>query len=97
MNKSSIYSPKGNPQKHPADISEARWVEIRVKGQLDSTWSQWLEGLEVSYLENGEMILFGQLVDQAWLMGVLNKLVRLNLTLLTVNEVENKKQSGKNR
>jgi hypothetical protein len=64
--------------------------EIHVKGQLNSRWSEWLEGLEVRLLENGEMILIGHIVDQAALMGVLNKLSRLNLTLLSVNEVKTK-------
>jgi hypothetical protein len=63
--------------------------EIHVKGQLDSRWSEWLEGLEVKLLENGEMILFGPIKDQAALMGVLNKLSHLNLTLLSVNKVNN--------
>ena len=61
--------------------------EIRVKGQLNSQWSEWLEGMEVKLLANGEMILFGPLLDQAALMGVLNKLSRLNLAILSVNEV----------
>lgn len=64
------------------------FYEIRIKGQLNSRWSEWLEGLEVKLLENGEMILFGPVVDQAALMGVLNKLSYLNLTLLSVNEVK---------
>jgi len=62
-------------------------VEIRVKGHLDSKWLDWLEGLEVKLLDNGEMILSGTLVDQAALMGALNKLNRLNLTLLSVGQV----------
>ena len=62
--------------------------EIRVKGQLDSRWSEWLEGLQVKLLESGEMILQGPIVDQAALMGVLNKISHLNLTLLSVNEVK---------
>lgn len=62
--------------------------EIRVKGQLDSRWSEWLEGLEIRLLENGEMILFGPIIDQAALLGVLNKLSHLNLALLSVNEVD---------
>jgi hypothetical protein len=66
------------------------FYEIHVKGQLDSRWSQWLEGLEVKLLENGEMILFGPVVDQAALIGVLNKLSHLNLALLSVNEVNRK-------
>jgi hypothetical protein len=63
------------------------FFEIHVKGHLDSKWSDWLEGLEVKLLDNGEMILSGTLVDQAALMGVLNKLNRLNLALLSVSQV----------
>jgi len=64
-----------------------RFFEIRVKGHLDGKWSDWLEGLEVKLLDNGEMILSGTLVDQAALMGVLNKLNGLNLALLSVSQV----------
>ena len=69
----------------------AGFFEIRVKGHLSNEWSDWLEGLEVKLLENGEMILSGPIVDQAALMGVLNKLYRLNLALLSVSEVNQKK------
>ena len=65
--------------------------EIRVKGHLNSQWSDWLEGLQVKLLENGEMILSGPIVDQAALMGVLNKLNRLNLPLISVNRNHKKK------
>jgi hypothetical protein len=61
--------------------------EIHVRGQLDSHWSEWLGGMQVKLLDNGEMILYGTIVDQAALMGVLNKLNRLNLPLISVNEV----------
>jgi hypothetical protein len=63
------------------------FFEIRVRGHLDSKWLDWLEGLEAKLLDNGEMILSGTLVDQAALMGVLNKLNGLNLTLLSVSQV----------
>ena len=63
------------------------FFEIRVKGHLDSKWSDWLGGLEVKLFDNGEMALSGTLVDQAALMGILNKLNRLNLTLLSVSQV----------
>lgn len=65
--------------------SGEEFFEIHVKGHLDSRWSEWLEGLEVNLLENGEMLLLGPIRDQAALMGLLNKLSRLNLTLLSVN------------
>ena len=64
-----------------------RHFEIRVRGHLDGKWSGWLEGLEVQLLENGETVLSGTLVDQAALMGVLNTLNGLNLTLLSVGQV----------
>jgi hypothetical protein len=62
-------------------------IEIRVKGQLNDQWRDWFENLDIQLLENGEMILSGPIPDQAALMGILNKLNRLNLTLLSVNEV----------
>lgn len=64
---------------------KGNFTEIRVKGQLDITWSDWLENLEIRLLDNGEMILYGHVADQAALMGILNRLYGLNLTLLSVN------------
>ena len=63
------------------------FFEIQVKGHLDDKWSDWLGGLEVKRLDNGEMILSGAIVDQAALMGILNQLNRLNLALLSVREI----------
>ncbi len=71
--------------------SKGEIYEIQIKGHLDESWSDWLEGMEVKLLENGEMILFGNIGDQAALMGILNKLYRLNLTLLSVSKVNQKK------
>ena len=62
-------------------------MEIRVKGQLNDQWRDWFEDMEMRLLGNGEMILSGPISDQAALMGILNKLNRLNLKLLSVNEV----------
>ncbi len=70
--------------------SAGGFFEIRVKGQLDSHWSEWFEGLELRYLDNGETILFGHIVDQAALIGILNKVNHLNLTLLAVSEIPKK-------
>ena len=67
--------------------SDCCFMEIRVKGQLSDQWRDWFENLEIRLLENGEMLLSGAIPDQAALMGILNKLNRLNLTLLSVNEV----------
>jgi len=71
----------------PASGSDCCLIEIRVKGQLNDQWRDWFEDMDLRFLENGEMILSGAIPDQAALMGILNKLNRLNLTLLSVNEV----------
>ena len=72
-------------------------MEIRVKGQLNDQWRDWFENMEIRLLENGEMILSGAIQDQAALMGILNKLNRLNLTLLSVNKVSQSKSNTKRR
>jgi hypothetical protein len=59
--------------------------EIHVKGHLSRDWADWLDNMQMSCLENGEMILSGLLADQAALMGILYKLNSLNLTILSVN------------
>jgi hypothetical protein len=80
-----------NNKKYPEALSTSAqegFFEIRVRGHLDKSWSDWLEGLEVKLLENHEMVLQGRIGDQAALMGILNKLYGLNLALLSVNKVE---------
>ena len=79
------------PRMPDSSCCGAGFFEIRVKGHLSPEWSDWLEGMEVELLQNGEMVLRGYIEDQAALMGVLNKLYRLNLTILSVIEVDHKK------
>ncbi len=64
--------------------------EIHIKGHLSRDWADWLGGLEMRWLENGEMVLLGLLPDQAALLGVLNKLNGLNLAILSVSETGRK-------
>jgi hypothetical protein len=68
--------------------SQGDYFEILVKGHLDLSWSDWLGGLEVKLLDNGDMMLSGHIGDQAALMGILNKLYSLNLTILSFNKVK---------
>ena len=68
--------------------------EIHIKGHLNHNWADWFESMQMRCLESGEMILCGALADQAALMGVLNKLNRLNLTILSVNKTDRKEPQG---
>ncbi len=58
--------------------------EIRVKGHLDRRWESLLEGMKMELLANGETALYGEVVDQAALHGLLATLRDLGLTLLLV-------------
>jgi hypothetical protein len=70
-----------------SSVAQGEFFEIHIQGHLDESWSDWLEGLEVKLLDNGEMILSGRTGDQAALMGTLNKLYGLNLHLLSVSKI----------
>ncbi len=60
-------------------------VEIRIKGQIDRKWSDWLGGVTVIPSANGETILTGQVNDQSALYGLLSSLSRLGLQLVSVS------------
>ena len=61
---------------------------IRVKGHLDGRWSEWFDGLQITNSGNGVAVLSGEIVDQAALHGVLNKVRNLNLPLISVTRVD---------
>jgi len=61
--------------------------QIRVKGMLDSQWSEWFDGAELSY-ENDVTVLLYSVTDQAALQGLLRRLYSLGLTLISVNPVQ---------
>jgi hypothetical protein len=64
--------------------TENEYYEILVRGQLDSHWSAWFEGLTLTPLENGETLIAGPVQDQAALHGILAKIRDLDLRLLAV-------------
>ena len=65
--------------------------EIKVRGHLDKSWSEWLGGMEIELANEGEMILTGNIGDQAALMGILNKLYSLNLTIVSLRKTNQRK------
>ncbi len=60
------------------------YIEIKIKGRLDSRWSEWFAGLKLSHLEGDVTLLSGSLPDQAALHGLLERIRDLNLTLISV-------------
>jgi hypothetical protein len=63
-------------------------VEIRVKGQIDERWSEWLDGLTIRHAEPDETVLTGPIQDQAALYGLIAKLRDLGLPLAAVNPAQ---------
>jgi hypothetical protein len=66
---------------------QARLVEIRIQGQLDESWPDWLEGMEVT-VDDHLTTLRGVIPDQAALRGILSKIWDVNLFLISVNTIE---------
>ena len=58
--------------------------EIRIEGQLNPGWSDWLDGMTITLLEGSETLLSGPLADQAALLGLLMKLHNFGVLLLAV-------------
>ena len=60
---------------------------IHVEGLLDESWSERLAGMNVKTIKRNNLplvtVLSGRLTDQAELLGVLNALYNLRLTLIS--------------
>jgi hypothetical protein len=74
----------GNTPQPQPDSSQPTIYKIRIKGQLDSQWTDWFEGMTITLEEDGNTLLTGQVIDQAALHGLLKKIRDLGLTLISV-------------
>jgi hypothetical protein len=79
------------------DHDEPGLYEIRIKGHLDTRWTDWFEGLTITALDNGETLLTGMVVDQAALHGLLRKVRDLGVPLLSVTRVRPGQDDAKAR
>ena len=64
------------------------YYEIRIKGHLDMSWTDWFDGLTIHHEDTGETLLSGPLPDQAALHGVLNRIRDMSIQLISVNPLE---------
>ena len=64
------------------------YYAIRVQGHLSPSWQDRFGGLCIEQQETGTTLLSGTLPDQAALHGVLLQIVRLGLTLLSLETSE---------
>ncbi len=62
---------------------------IRVKETLNRRFIDWLDDLIITPQENGETLLFSAFSDQPALRGFLDQLWNLNITVISVERIEN--------
>jgi hypothetical protein len=66
--------------------------QIELQGRLDEHWTDWFSGLTITVArdKDGTAIttLTGTVADQAALRGILSKIWDLNLTLISVTQIE---------
>ena len=75
----------------PRKYHDATDYRIKVKGILDPEWSLWFEQMVIA-TEGGDTILSGPVADQAALHGLLIRIRDLNLTLLSIERIEPKRE-----
>lgn len=66
---------------------------ICVKEHVDPSWQPWFAGLEITHEASGMTLLSGPLPDQAALYGVLLKIARLGLTLISLETIEDRQSA----
>jgi hypothetical protein len=62
--------------------------EIRIEGHLALSWSETFEGMKIILTPDGETTLSGAVADQSALHGLLTRIRDLNLTLISVNRID---------
>jgi hypothetical protein len=66
-----------------------RWLyEVRVKGNLESRWTAWFDGMTLTNASDGTTVIRGPVADQAALHGLLRTLRDVGLPLISVMQVQ---------
>ena len=78
-----MRAPDGSPQEY----HEPGRYEIRLKGHLDERWAEQFAGMVFSHEIDGTTVLFGSVIDQAALYGLLRTVRDLGLPLLSVAHI----------
>jgi hypothetical protein len=61
--------------------------EIRLRGHLEPRWAAWFDGLTLTPDDDGTTVLRGDVVDQAALHGLLQKLRDVGLPLVSLRQI----------
>jgi hypothetical protein len=78
-------------------LQNKKTYKIRVKGIPDHGLFDWIEELEIIPNDNGETVLISSFTDQPALRGFVDYLWNLNFTVISVEKIENEKESNERR
>jgi len=85
----------------PLTMSRPAEYRICVQGAIERSWSELFDGMRVSYRHvatpNALTVLTGDVLDQAALMGLLNRLYGLGLPLVSVQLRHSQRKRGVKR
>ena len=77
----------------PGSKQASQKITISVRGHLPDRYFENFGSLKVTQLENGATLISGEMVDQAHLFGLLNRIRDLGIPLLEIdcctNEIHN--------
>ena len=62
--------------------------QIWLRGSLDPGWADWFGGFTITHA-NGNTRLIGAIADQAALRGLVDHILDLNITVLSIERIEN--------
>ena len=68
---------------------QGKTYHIKVKETLDHPITDWFGNLTLIPQENGETLLVGSFTDQPALRGFLEQLWNLNITVISLERIEN--------
>jgi hypothetical protein len=63
------------------------FYEIHIEETLETHWQDWFFGMEI-YKDAGGTVLYGMIADPTALIGLLNRICELNLTLVSLQRTE---------
>ena len=72
----------------PAEDYGTGQYQLRIGGHLNSSWTDWFEGMALTQENDGTTSLCGPVVDQAALHGLIAKVRDIGATLIAVNLLE---------
>lgn len=76
-----IDNPKDKPNQY----------EIRIKGHVSQSWTNWLDDANVTLTDDGETIVTCTVIDQSALHGIFKRIRDFGLELISINRIETEK------